>query len=276
VEPARTNDEVSHEWAHGVSGSVVRENHVVHVEHIWGTVITIKIVGTQGREDQAIQAVGACQAFFTDVDEKFSTFMPMTEVALYRAGLERPGQQSEDFQHVMLACRDLRALTQGAFDPWAVHGGYDPSGYVKGWAVGRASALLTSAAFTHHFVNAGGDLFASGDEVPGSGIGWPTGIVNPHAPSQVIEVVNLRNQAMATSGHYERGHHVVDPSSGRPASGADSATVVGLDPGKADALASAALVRGTASMAWFDSLGPDWSLYLVIGQTAHSYGPAFE
>jgi thiamine biosynthesis lipoprotein len=273
---ARTNRDVIDGWAHGVSGSVVREDHVVHVEHIWGTVITIKIVGTQDRQDHAMAAVSACRELFAEVDQTFSTFKPTTEVTLYRAGLERPGGQSDEFEEVRHACLELRTLTHGAFDPWAVPGGYDPSGYVKGWAVGRTSLTLTGAGFTNHLVNAGGDLYAAGDEVPDSRQGWATGIVNPHASEQIIKVVNLRNQAMATSGHYERGHHVVDPSSGLPASSVDSATVVGPDPGQADALASAALVRGTESAAWFDLLGPEWSLYLVIGQVAHSYGPAFD
>ena len=90
----------------------------------------------------------------------------------------------------MAACRDLRAVTHGAFDPWAVPGGYDPSGYVKGWAAGRASARLASAGFGDHLINAGGDICASGDEEPGSGRGWPVGILNPHAPTEVIEVVS--------------------------------------------------------------------------------------
>jgi thiamine biosynthesis lipoprotein len=134
---------------------------------------------------------------------------------------------------------------------------------------------LVAASFADHLVNAGGDIYASGDELPGSGKGWPTGIVNPHDPTEIVEVVNLRNESMATSGRYERGDHVIDPSTGLPALAVDSATVVGPDPGVADALASAALVRGTASVTWFDSLGPDWSLYLVTGETASTFGPAF-
>ncbi len=274
--PARTNREVVDGWTHGISGSIFHENRVVHVEHIWGTVITINLTGTQGRLDHAIAAIDACREIFLEVDQAFSTFKPTSEVALYRAGLERPGQQSEEFEEVMRACHALRAATQGAFDPWAVQGGYDPSGYVKGWAAGRASATLMLAGFADHLVNAGGDISATGDEVPGSSQGWPIGIINPHAPAEIIEVVNLRDESMATSGSYERGHHVVDPSTGHPASGVDSATVVGPDPGRADALATGALIRGTVSASWFHTLGPEWSLYLVIGQTAHSYGRAFD
>ncbi|MCZ3388095.1 MAG: FAD:protein FMN transferase [Actinomycetia bacterium] len=274
--PSRNDGEVLDGWAHGASGSVVRGGHLVHVEHIWGTVITINVSGTEGREDHALCAINRCREFFVLVDQTFSTYKPTTEVALYRAGLQRPGQQSDDFEEVMLACCEVRELTEGAFDPWAVPGGYDPSGYVKGWAAGRASERLVTAGFSDHLVNAGGDIAASGDELPGSGKGWPTGILNPHAPSEVIEVTDLRNESMATSGRYERGDHVVDPSTGRMAIDVDSETVVGPDPGVADALASAALVRGTASVAWFDSLGPDWSLYLVIGEAARTYGRAFD
>jgi thiamine biosynthesis lipoprotein len=81
---------------------------------------------------------------------------------------------------------------------------------------------------------------------------------------------------MATSGRYERGDHVVDPATGAPAVGVDSATVVGPDSGIADAAASAALVDGLESVAWFGLLGPEWSLHVVIGDTANSFGPAFD
>ena len=77
--------------------------------------------------------------FFADIDETFSTFKPLSEVTFYRSGLERVGRQSREFEHVMSTCRRIRTLTRGAFDPWCVPGGDDPSGYVKGWGAGRAS-----------------------------------------------------------------------------------------------------------------------------------------
>ncbi len=271
----RTDREVMDGWAEGISGSVVREDRVVHVEHVWNTAITINVAGTDGREPNALAVIADCARFFGEVDQTFSTYKPLTEVALYRAGLGRPDRHSEDFEEVLLACRELRATTHGAFDPWSVPGGYDPSGYVKGWAAGRASGRLIEAGFRDHLVNASGDICASGDEETGSGSGWPVGILNPHAPTEVIEVVTLRSQSMATSGRYERGDHVIDPSTGHPAVDVDSATVVGPDPGTADAVASAALVDGLASMEWFGALGPGWSLHVVVGDTVHAFGPAF-
>ena len=38
--------EVIDGWAEGISGSLVHEDRVVHVEHIWGTAMTINLAGT--------------------------------------------------------------------------------------------------------------------------------------------------------------------------------------------------------------------------------------
>lgn len=272
----RTDRQIVAEWSAGISGSIVRADRVTHVEHVWGTAVTITAVGTRGREDDALDLIRECTEFFAHVDDTFSTYKPHTEVSLYRAGLERPGHQSVEFLEVMAACRGLRATTHGAFDPWSVSGGYDPSGYVKGWAAGRASTILTAGGFADHLVNAAGDICAVGDEVPGSADGWPVGIINPSRPSEIVEVVRLRHQSMATSGRYERGDHLLDPASGRPAVTVDSATVVGPDPGIADAAATAAMVHGRESLNWFSDLGPQWSLHLVLGHIAYTHGFAFD
>jgi thiamine biosynthesis lipoprotein len=276
VDSSRSSAEITDGWLHGISGTAIRGDRLVHVEHVWNTAVTITIAGIGEREVDARRAVAMCAEGFAEVDRTFSTYRALSEVTLYRNGLTALGRHSRDFDDVLRACQELRDLTRGAFDPWAVPGGYDPSGFVKGWAAGQASARLRAAGFVDHLVNAGGDICASGDEQTASGAGWPVGILDPHSRDHVVEVVCLMDGAMATSGRYERGAHVIDPSSGRPAVTVDSATVVGPDPGIADACASAALVHGVASMAWFGALGPGWSLHLVTGGTTHSYGPAFD
>jgi len=263
-------------WDRQVSGTAVHPGRLVHVEFIWGTAITLDLRGIEGRTDEALAAVDLCRYWFVEVDERFSPFRALSEVTAARNAIAVPGFPSPDFIEVQRACKEARILTHGAFDPWKVPGGYDPSGFVKGWAAGRASGLLVDAGFADHLINAGGDIVCSGDREPGSGLGWPIGIVNPHRTSEVVAVVHVRSAAVATSGRYERGDHVVDPVSGRPARGADSATVVGPDPGMADAAASAALVAGPGCMAWLPQLGPGWSVHLVVGQVEHRYGPAFD
>jgi thiamine biosynthesis lipoprotein len=60
--------------------------------------------------------------------------------------------------------------------------------------------------------------------------------------------------AVATSGTYERGSHVLDPFTGRPAAGLVSATVVGPDLTIADAFATAALAMGIRAPDWLITL----------------------
>ena len=50
---------------------------------------------------------------------------------------------------------------------------------------------------------------------------------------------------------------------------------MGPDPGMADAVATAALVDGPASMRWFTGLGAQWSLHVMTDQVGHTHGPAF-
>ena len=58
-------------WTHGVSGSVIHADRVVHVEHVWNTAISFAITGTVGREDDALAAIAWCSRFFADVDATF-------------------------------------------------------------------------------------------------------------------------------------------------------------------------------------------------------------
>jgi hypothetical protein len=60
--------------------------------------------------------------------------------------------------------------------------------------------------------------------------------------------------SIATSGTYERGEHLIDPRSGRPAARAASASVTGPDLGLANALATALAVAGEPGLALFDGL----------------------
>lgn len=266
--------EVQAGWDAEISGTAVHADRLVHVEFTWGTAITVELRGTAGRVEAGRLAILRCREWFQEVDAQFSPFRADSQVTAEREGIL--GSASPDYLAVRKACQEARRLTLGAFDPWQLAGGYDPSGYVKGWAAGRASELLLDAGFANHIVNAGGDIACAGDADVGSGAGWPVGIVNPHDRSQVVAVVAVRDAAVATSGRYERGDHVIDPSSGLPAQAADSATVIGPDPGLADAAASAALVDGTACMAWFAALGRPWSVHLVIGEQEHFFGSAFE
>src|SRR6185312_5631473 len=100
---------------------------------------------------------------------------------------------------------------------------------VKGWAIERASDLLRDAGSTDHAVNGGGDMQLVGEALPGRP--WRVGIADPLRPGSLVAVVEATDRAVATSGTAERGAHVVDPFTGRPAADLAAITLVGADRG---------------------------------------------
>lgn len=69
-------------------------------------------------------------------------------------------------------------------------------------------------------------------------------------PCDLTTVVHGRDLAVATSGTAERGHHIVDPRSGRPATGLVSITLVGRHLTEVDAMATAAFAMGDGARGW--------------------------
>jgi len=115
-----------------------------------------------------------------------------------------------------------------------------------------ASDLLVAAGAVNHCVNAGGDVRVRGRPAPDED--WRIGIRHPWEEQQVCWVIRGTDLAIATSGTYERGFHVVDPYRGEPAKELRSVTVVGPDLGRADAYATAALAMGLPGLDWLARL----------------------
>jgi FAD:protein FMN transferase len=163
------------------------------------------------------------------VDATFSTYRADSEISRLDRG------ELDDLhplvREVLARCEALRRETHGYFDPRA-GGRLDPSGYVKGWAVERAAAFGRG----RFMIDAGGDVVLRGT--------WRVGVRHPHERDKLAAAITVSDCAVATSGAYERGAHVIDPHTGRPATGLSSVTVVGRDLGTADAYATAAFAAG--------------------------------
>ena len=78
-----------------------------------------------------------------EVDARFSPYRADSDVSRLGRGELPLHETHPDVQEVYARCEELRVETDGYFDV-AVVGG-DPSGYVKGWAVDRAAAILEDA-----------------------------------------------------------------------------------------------------------------------------------
>ena len=169
-----------------------------------------------------------------------------TARAARSAGSTAASSRSRDadplVREVLARCERLREETGGYFDARA-GGRLDPSGLVKGWAVDRAAALLDAPGAQRFCIDAGGDLVARGGP-------WRVGVRHPRRRRRLAAALSVHDAAVATSGAYERGAHMIDPHTRRPARGALSVTVVGPDSATADAYATAAFAMGAAGPAW--------------------------
>jgi thiamine biosynthesis lipoprotein len=213
---------------------------------IWGTILYIEGASTTIDRAAIDAAIDDVKNFVVEVDKSFSTYKESSFVSRLRRNEIEIGQCPRDVQDVWAACLNAKYLSDGAFDPWKVAGGFDPSGYVKGWAADRVADILLQAGCAHVQVNAAGDLSLRGGNLLVSGEiePWKIGVSNPDNTKEVLRIFEIIDGAIATSGHYERGAHITDPYTGMIAIGARSATVLGPDGGLTDAMATALMVTG--------------------------------
>ena len=130
----------------------------------------------------------------------------------------------------------------------------DLSSIAKGYGVDQVAEIIRKAGFNDYLVEIGGEVFASGQRKDGKL--WRVGINRPRkdaAFNEVYKVVDLNNQAFATSGDYRnffevdgiRYSHLIDPRTGYPVSnGVVSVSIITENCTFADGLATAVMVMG--------------------------------
>ena len=219
---------------------------LTHAETAMGTVFSLTLVPGGLPEPRVRSALGAACATLHHADAIFSTWDRQSPVSRLRRGEADLSQLPVEVAEVLQQCQAARQISGGWFDPWAMPGGVDPTGLVKGWAVDRGLAVLRQAGLAGAIVNGGGDLAAFGS--PGPGQRWRVGIRHHWCADALAGVVEVE-AAMATSGTYERGAPRIDPVTRAPACRAASATVTGPSLAMADALATAVAVGGDEALA---------------------------
>jgi len=239
---------------------------------IWGTVISIQIPEGADSRGAFSDACENATSFYKEIDQTFSPFKTESEVSRLRSGQLAIADASPEVKLVWNKCLELRDLTQRAFDPWAVPGGFDPSGFVKGWAAQESLRFFDEKDIKHIQINAGGDVVVRGgidENTP-----WNIGVRHPDFADSIAKTFEIFDGAIASSGTYERGAHIIDPRVGVPAVGARAATVIGPDAGVADALATAIIVDGRDAVNWLgDEAFRNYSFWAVdkSGDQAWSY-----
>lgn len=119
----------------------------------------------------------------------------------------------------------------------------------KGYAVDKAMQSVAGLGIKNAIIKAGGDMRVQGGD---GAEGWEIGIKHPREKERLIARLKLTDISISTSGDYERFfikdgriyHHIIDPSTGYPAKGVMSATIIAPDTMTSDALSTAVFVLG--------------------------------
>jgi FAD:protein FMN transferase len=252
------------------------------VEQIMGMPIGIDV------RDQDVDPSALDLAFdwLRSVDAMFSTYKSDSEISRLNRGELSPDAAHPDVRYILERCEQLIAETGGYFDhrapfsapalqvqgPAHGTGALDPSGLVKGWSVDRAARILETTGARNYYVNAGGDIRVRGGALPLPR--WRIGIQHPLQRDKVAAVIGATYLAIATSGTYERGSHIVDPHTGQPPGGVLSVTITGPDLATADAYATAAFAMGRSGPAWTARLDGFEAMTILDDETV-LYTPGF-
>jgi thiamine biosynthesis lipoprotein len=131
------------------------------------------------------------------------------------------------------------------------------AGIGKGYGVDRAAEVLRDWGFSDFIVDGGGDVRLAGRNLDQP---WIVGIAHPRRSGELLARLSLGEGSIVTSGDYQqyferegvRYHHIIDPTTGRPARRSIAITVIAPNATDADALATGLFV-----------MGPDRGLALV-------------
>lgn len=240
---------------------------VTRVEHIMGMPIVVDV-----RDIDDETALEPLFDWFRFVDRTFSTYSADSEISRLNRGEVTIVDVLAEVRDILARCEELRAKTAGFFDVRAASDDLvDPSGFVKGWAVDRAASIADEHGWRNYAINAGGDIRLNGGALPAPV--WRVGIQHPQARQKIVAVVETDDLAVATSGAYARGNHLLDPHTHRPPEGVLSVTITGPDLATADAYATAAYAMGERGPAWTARLrGYDALTLLADGRSLRTPG----
>ena len=245
---------------------------------IWGTTLTIEIDGGGDAED----AIDAC---FLDVESLtgvFSRYDTTSEISRINtgAGWVNP---SKPFRDLHFLAMEMTRVSAGTFNPTKRSDGMkfvevtkpvpgdsvlirvsngvtlDFDGIAKGYAVDRMTGILKRRRPGRALINFGESSIAA--ICGGDSRAWKVDIRDARAPHGNTPLVTLTlcNAVVSVSGTYERGPHIIDPFTGKPAAVSLQAVIVGrlqTDAGaRTDALSTALFVAGPKGLGFVREAG---------------------
>lgn len=176
---------------------------------------TISLVNNNFDETLVIaldQVIDSIDKYFKKVEEKFSPFIPNSLVSRHTDLGEVLHEDFFDIEYQEVYSRSILAKkeTRGLFNPF-FEGKYNPTGFVKGWAIENAFIKYLSPLIDHNIIEAGA-INGAGDMQVGTSLesdfSWEIGIENPEDREKIIARYSIKNGAVATSGINKKGQHI--------------------------------------------------------------------
>ncbi|MEK7480042.1 MAG: FAD:protein FMN transferase [Patescibacteria group bacterium] len=199
------------------------------------------------REDARTDIVDYIRVF----NERFSRFLPDSEVCAFRKAGAGEYPISEEFAVLLERAGELRSLTNGLYDPavgglleeagydaaytmaphsdisefvlpkWELRGQvlwldgpvvFDLGGMGKGYCIDRVADILETSGYAHYLVDGGGDIYATTKRDGGE---WRVALEYPGKADTAAGMVLLKNEGFAVSDTFRRRwggwHHIVHP-----------------------------------------------------------------
>ena len=237
------------------------------VEQIMGMPISIHLRGAQ--LDSAATAAAVARTFddLRRVDDLFSTWKPGSQVSRLQRGELTLAAADPLVRDVVRLCEEARVghrrlvRCEAARTVRAVIGSTRPAWSRAGRCSGRARACPPRCPSTTCWSTPA----ATSPSPPAARTApaWRLGIENPSDSGRLLDTVELRSGGLATSGTAARGHHIVSPRTGAPATELAAVSVAGPSLMWADVYATAALARGPDCVGWLGTLTDH--TWLVVG-----------
>lgn len=234
------------------------------VQQIMGMPVSVHVRATDPHRPEIAYAVAQIFTQLRHVDSVFSTWTIDSEVLRLRDGRLEAADADPLVAEVGALCQAATDVTGGLFTdellgPTGTRG-WDPTGLVKGWAVGRAADYLRETDRVGFSINAGGDIVCGlGQSSSALAAPWRIGIQDPQRPETIASVVEITDGALATSSAAARGGHIIDPRTGESVLRRASTTVIGPELLWADVWATATFVDTSAL-----TDRPEWAAYTLM------------
>lgn len=242
-----------------------RRDHEFHHDFILGTSLDLTVAGATAVEAQAAES--AALAEIRRLSAVLNRRDSESELNRWTRGFATPGA---DLTRVLEAYAEWERRTDGAIRA-KQDDSYNIDALGKAYVVDRAAEAARAAA-----PSADGILLDIGGDVRSIGAPWTMGIADPFQPFEnaaPLTQVRFANAAMATSGTYARGSHILDARTGVAGPGS-AASVLASDCVTANALALASCAMpGHEALALIErTQGAEGLLVAATGATARSSG----